>query len=107
VPAIVDLLKSPTPDADTSVALLGLLGTVPTPDPADISLAPAVTAWTQAMALIDRSADKLDRARSGRAFKTMKDRRASVARQRQDPPRALKKLNFCAAAGEAEATDKE
>ncbi|HEY0989249.1 MAG TPA: hypothetical protein VGD80_19405 [Kofleriaceae bacterium] len=107
VPAIVDLLKSPTPDADASVALLGLLGTVPTPDPGDISLAPAVTAWTQAMALIDRSADKLDRARSGRAFKTMKDRRASVARQRQDPPRALKKLNFCAAVSEAAEADKE
>jgi hypothetical protein len=107
VPAIMDLLKSPTPDADASVALLGLLGTVPAPDPADISMAPAVTAWTQAMALIDRSADKLDRARSGRAFKSMKDRRASVARQRQDPPRALKKLNFCAAAAEADASDKE
>jgi hypothetical protein len=56
------------------------------------------------MALIDKSGDKLDKAKSGRAFKNMKDRRASVGRQRQSPPRALKKLNFCAAASDSTET---
>jgi hypothetical protein len=106
VPAVMELLKAPSTDPDTTVALLGLLATAPAPDAADISAGPSLANWTQAMALIDKSADKLDKAKSGRAFKTMKDRRASVARQRQNPPRALKKLNFCAAASEGtEATD--
>jgi hypothetical protein len=101
VPAAMDLLKAPSADADSTVALLGLLATAPAPDAADISAGPALASWTQAMALIDKSGDKLDKAKSGRAFKTMKDRRASVARQRQNPPRALKKLNFCAATSES------
>jgi hypothetical protein len=57
------------------------------------------------MALIDKSADKIDKLRPSRAVKTMKERRAIIARQRQNPPRALKKLNFCAAASDGEATD--
>jgi hypothetical protein len=95
VPATVELLKSTTADPDTSVALIGLLAATSPPDPDGTSTA-AVTAWAQLMAQIDKSADKLDKGKQAHAIKTMKDRRASVARQRQNPPRALKKLNFCA-----------
>jgi hypothetical protein len=106
VAAVMDLLKLPTADADATVALLGLLAAVPAPDPADMSTGPALATWTQAMALIDKSGEKFDKLKPARAFKSMKDRRASVARQRQNPPRALKKLNFCSAASEAgELTD--
>jgi hypothetical protein len=108
VPAVMELLKAANADADATVALLGLIATAPAPDASDISAGPSLVNWSQAMALIDKSGDKLDKAKSGRAFKTMKDRRASVGRQRQNPPRALKKLNFCAAAGDGtEATDDE
>jgi hypothetical protein len=111
VPAVMDLLKAPNADVDTTVALLGLLAAVPGPDASDVSSAPGLATWTQAMALIDKSADRFDkgdRLRAGRADKTMKDRRASVVRQRQNPPRALKKLNFCSAASDgAEATNDE
>jgi hypothetical protein len=101
VPAVVDLLKSAAADPDASVALLGLLAATPGPDATDPTEVAVLAAWNQAMAQIDKSADKLDKGRSSRTVQTMKDRRASVARQRQNPPRALKKLNFCAAPAEA------
>ena len=101
VPGVVELLRSAAADPDASVALLGLLAATPAPDATDPTQAAALAAWNQAMAQIDRSADKLDKARPSRTVQTMKDRRANVARQRQNPPRALKKLNFCAAPADA------
>jgi hypothetical protein len=101
VPAVMELLKLPTADADATVALLGLLAAVPGPDATDMSTGPALANWTQAMALIDKAGEKFDKLKPARAYKTMKDRRASVARQRLNPPRALKKLNFCSAASDA------
>jgi hypothetical protein len=97
VPAVMELLKSQAADPDASVALLGLIAATPAPDATDPAEAVAAVAWTQAMAQIDKSADKLDKIRPSRALKTMKERRTSIAQQRQNPPRALKKLNFCAA----------
>jgi hypothetical protein len=97
VPAVEELLKSPTADTDAIVALLGLLAATPAPDATDMSEVAASVVWNQVMAQIDKAADRLDKGKPSHAVQSMKDRRASLVRQRQNPPRALKKLNFCAA----------
>jgi hypothetical protein len=104
VPAATDLLKSRAADPEASFALQGLLAATPLPNATDLATAATVMAWNQAMAQIDKATEKLDKLKPSRGVKTMKERRANVAYQRQNPPRALKKLDFCGAASDTEET---
>ena len=87
VPALVQVLKSATPDPATKQSLLNLLSLVPEPAASDTD---ATTAWTAMLALVDKA--------GGNAGKTYRDRRAVAERQRKQPPPAVRKLNFCALA---------
>lgn len=91
VPTARDLL-APGATSDVRSALFELLALVPEPDP---TLTAEREAWTQLMAEIETFEASLDKA--GRPARTMKDRRATAASQREHPPRAVRKLNFCAA----------
>lgn len=90
VPTARDLL-APGASADVRSALFELLALVPEPDP---TLTAESEAWTKLLADIDAFEKTVEK--GGRPTKTMSERRAAAVSQRQTPPRALRKLNFCA-----------
>lgn len=99
VPAAKDAL-APGMGADVRAVLLDLLALVPEPDP---ELTEETEAWTKVLAGIDKIEKAADK--PGHAARTMSDRRATAAFQREHPPRALRKLDFCLAASKPDAVD--
>jgi hypothetical protein len=87
VPAAAQLLAAPATDAAIRDAVISLLAVVPAPFATN---APAAAAWTALQAEIDKAGP--------RVAKLLKDRRDAAARQRAQPPPALRALSFCHAA---------
>jgi hypothetical protein len=92
VPATTAALANRTGDASVRDGLFSLVLLVPEPPPED---AQATAAWRAMITMLGNSGDKLAR--------TFNDRRATAAHQRENPPLALKKSNFCAAPATAAA----
>lgn len=90
VPTARELL-APAANADVRLAVFELLALVPEPD---AMLVAESEAWTRLVEQIDKFEKGLDK--TGRPVKTMTERRAAAAFQREHPPRALRRLNFCA-----------
>ena len=88
VPAVTAILANRHPDASVRDGLFSLALLTPEPSPDELV---ATAAWQAMTAAIVKADDKV--------AKTFTDRRATAARQRLTPPPALKKANFCAAAG--------
>jgi hypothetical protein len=117
VPALQRALATPTADRTTLEDLVGLVAMVPEPSltpsgeeadeptskgtPKDKAGAAAaapppanIVAWQAMLGSIDKSGEKLSR--------TFALRRASVRRERANPPPMIKKVSFCGAAQAAE-----
>ena len=102
VPALGRALATPGSDRTMVEDLVGLVAMVPEPtvlagraladaDPAQVKgMAADAAAWKDLMTAIDKAGDRL-----GRVFTT---RRATVKRERTNPPPMIKKVNFCGAA---------
>jgi hypothetical protein len=94
VPAVTAVLANPHPDASVRDGLFSLALLTPEPLADD---ARATAAWQAMTAAIARADEKVAR--------TFTDRRATAAHQRLNPPPALKKANFCAAASSPTGSD--
>ncbi|MEO7733966.1 MAG: hypothetical protein ABIY55_23585 [Kofleriaceae bacterium] len=94
VPAVIAVLANPHPDASVRDGLFSLVLLTPEPSAED---APATAAWQAMTAAITKADEKVAR--------TFTDRRATAAHQRLNPPPALKKANFCAAAASPASSD--
>lgn len=92
VPVANDLL-APGASSDVRAVVLELLALVPEPSP---DLSSEHEAWTKLLAGIDKLENAGDK--QSRAGRTMSDRRATASYQREHPPKALRRLNFCVAA---------
>jgi hypothetical protein len=94
VPAATEMLQQPKVDPAVLSDLVGLLALVPEPttsvkDPA-LAVAPeAIAAWRALMNAFDKPGE-----RHGRVYR---ERRAVAARERQQPPPAMRKVTFCSA----------
>jgi hypothetical protein len=84
MPAVVEMLGKPKPDPAIVDSLVGLLALVPEPGPNETE---ATAAWKNVSALLDKPG-----ARYGRIYR---DRKATAAKERTNPPPAMKKLSFC------------
>jgi len=87
VPTATAVLANPSADAAVRDGIYSLVLLAPEPAADD---AQATAAWQAMTAVIAKGGDKVAR--------TFADRRATAAHQRLNPPPALKKANFCAAA---------
>ncbi len=91
VPVAKDLL-APGASPDVRGVVLELLSLVPEPS---AELTAENEAWIKLLGEIDKLENVTDKA--NRAGRTMSDRRATAAYQREHPPKALRRLNFCVA----------
>jgi hypothetical protein len=93
VPATMEMLAKPKPDAPVISDLVGLLALVPEPlaGPPDAEGfdAAALSAWKGLLSALDKPGSKY-----GRIFR---DRRALATQERLKPPPAMKKVTFCSA----------
>lgn len=101
VPALADALKKPDIDRSITEDLVSLVAMIPepvppptAPGPIPAGAAPApvpanVVAWKAVMAAIDKADARLER--------VFDVRRATVKRERTNPPPMIKKVDFCAA----------
>lgn len=83
VPAAAEAVAKPKPDTTVIDDLVGMLALVPEPTDKD-----ALAKWKAVIASLDKVA-------GGRPGRVYRDRRAAAARERQDPPPAMRKISFC------------
>ena len=84
LPVLTAALSEPKTDAAVLEDLVGLIALVPEPPASD---ADATTAWKKLSDQLDHSKEHLSR--------TYSTRRAASARERSNPPPAMKKVSFC------------
>ena len=89
VPSLAQALAQPKPDAVLVEELIGLLAMVP--DPGEGA---SLVAWKAVLATMQKAGEHYDHA--------LTKRRATVKRERANPPPMVKKVSFC---GAAEAAD--
>ncbi len=94
VPAVAAMVANPKAEPSVRDSLLSLMLLVPDPNPDD---AKAIAGWNAMNAAIVKAGDKFPTA--------VKDRKATAARQRANPPPAFKKFNFCAVQLEPSGSD--
>jgi len=94
VPAVTAMVANPKAEPSVRDSLLSLMLLVPDPSPYD---AKAIAGWNAMNAAIVKAGDKFPTA--------VKDRKATAAKQRANPPPAFKKLNFCAMQVDASGSD--
>jgi hypothetical protein len=85
VPAATAIVGNPKSDAGVRDALLSLVALCTEPADGDAGQ----PAWQALLAAADKAGEKLSR--------TLRDRRATAEQQRQNPPAAFKKRDFCLA----------
>jgi hypothetical protein len=85
VPAATTIVGNPKADAGVRDALLSLVALVTEPAEADAGR----PAWQALLTAADKAGEKLSR--------TLRDRHATAEQQRQNPPAAFKKRDFCLA----------
>ncbi len=94
VPSVAAMVANPKAEPAVRDSLLSLMLLVPDPSPDD---AKAMAGWNAMNAAIIKAGDKFPTA--------VKDRKATAAKQRANPPPAFKKVNFCAVQVDATGSD--
>lgn len=84
LPTLDTAMSQPKTDATLLEDLVGLVALVPEPPSSDAN---ATTAWKKLFEQLDHSKEHLSR--------TYSTRRAASARERSNPPPAMKKVSFC------------
>jgi hypothetical protein len=84
LPVLTEALSEPKTEATALEDLVGLVALVPEPPASD---AEATTAWKKLSDQLEHSKEHLSR--------TYNTRRAASARERSNPPPAMKKVSFC------------